>query len=133
MHQHGINVRYLGLLLNYCSEDSRLAGFVFYIRNSGSLNIINFGRTITTEMVSRMLKNFMKRKLRMMNTGEDKHYQKIIVKYLNIALGNSPHSELFWTKLIYLLMEMKFGQYLTSKLHQKLKCPLRYLQIQAKN
>jgi hypothetical protein len=108
MHQHGINTRYLGLLLNYCSDDSRLSG------------------TIMTEMVARTLKNFMKRKLRMMKTREDAHCQKIIVKYLNIALGNSPHSELFWNKLIYLLMEMKFGQYLTSKINQKLKNPLRY-------
>jgi len=58
-------------------------------------------------MISRCVKNFLARKLRKFN---DRH-ESAITKYLNILLGNSKASEFYWSQIIKVQIEAKFGQY----------------------
>ncbi len=59
------------------------------------------------EMICRCVKNFLARKLRKFH---DRH-ESAITKYLNILLGNSKASEFYWTHIIKVQIEAKFGQY----------------------
>lgn len=59
------------------------------------------------EMVLRCIKNYVGRKFRKMKD----NWKLVVVKYLNVLLGNSPQAKFYWSKLIKVQIEAKFGQY----------------------
>lgn len=67
-------------------------------------------------MICRCVKNFLARKLRKFH---DRH-ESVITKYLNILLGNSKASEFYWTHIIKVQIEAKFGQYGPSLMKEEL-------------
>jgi hypothetical protein len=66
------------------------------------------------EMILRCIKNYVGRKFRKMKD----NWKLVVVKYLNVFLGNSPQAKFYWSRLIKVQIEAKFGQYgpsLTSR------------------
>jgi hypothetical protein len=96
MHSHGINIRYLGLLRSLIHKVPRLQAITML------------------EMILRCIKNYVGRKFRKMKD----NWKLVVVKYLNVFLGNSPQAKFYWSRLIKVQIEAKFGQYgpsLTSR------------------
>jgi hypothetical protein len=91
MHQWGINVRYLGLLRSHLSGT-------------------DLSKRILIEMIARVSKNFLRKRLRQAHS-ERRSVEQVVADYLNLLFGNNSASLLFWRFFIKTQIESKFGKY----------------------
>jgi hypothetical protein len=96
MHAAGINLRYLGMLRDLANEE--------YI-----------SKTILVEMITRVVKNFVKRRLRFhsSNHEDSSSFQTILAACFSLVLGNSPASSLYWQEGSYSLRDTFVSNFLS--------------------
>lgn len=80
LHRHGINIRYLGLIRSHLTSNS--------IR-----------KLLLTEIISRVIKNNIKSKMREIKSSYPENYKKIVVDFLNNILTTDENFIHFWKKL----------------------------------
>src|ERR1700733_9194086 len=96
MHEYGINVRYLGYLRANVTQNSSIQ------------------RLILVTMISRVVKNYLRAKMRQITATGDDVFKKVIVDYFNLILGTSSTSTFYWTSEVKLFLLAKFDSYGSS-------------------
>ncbi len=95
MHRAGVNFRYLGLLRTQI-KSNELRSFLL------------------TEIVARVVKNFVRREMRKLKSSEELDYIRALVDTLNDIFGSSSGSAEFWKFDLSLLIERKYPKALTD-------------------
>jgi alpha-tubulin suppressor-like RCC1 family protein/tetratricopeptide (TPR) repeat protein len=93
MHKHGINLRYLGLLRSMVHDNPYVKSVIF------------------TAMVINCLKNYVRRKMRLVDDCDNETVKKMVARYFNCLLGQSDVSDFYWCQLLKVQIEAKYGQY----------------------
>lgn len=100
MHREGLNLRYMGRIRKISTNK-------------------DLRKVLLVEMISRVLKNTLKKKWRnLMKKNpkcEEESYKLITAKFLNIALGSSNESSIYWQFHVKPELIQKFPDGLTSK------------------
>lgn len=114
LHKHGINIRHLGEV--YKQLDA--------VTTDGTTlsedNLAHLKKYIGNLMMARVIKNYMRAKLRK-KTKQNQTGKKNILKIMNLLVCKKPSSHKFWTKIISKRLKSKFGvtmTYLPDQLHQ---------------
>lgn len=89
MHRHGINIRFMGLVRRLVTQP--------YLKS-----------LLLTDMISRVIKEKLRKELRMWVGFKEESCKRLIVDYFNRVFGRSPSSDEFWRSEVTIGIQHKF-------------------------
>lgn len=95
LHEHGINLRYVGLIYLLIPEEYRRLKYSI----------------VGVQMVARIVKNQLLSKLRARTFESMERYHKELTDYFNTVLGDSPESTAYWENNIRVQLMLKYGPF----------------------
>ena len=99
-HRFGINTYYLGRIRSHVTNEA--------VR-----------RKLLTEMVSRVFKQELYKRMRLLDSSDDREFNTLIVDFFNLVFGSSKSSKMFWSSDIHTLLRCKYDEYYLGQAEQQ--------------